>query len=69
MFGQLMGYAQHGEPNMRIFAQDRACCHKIRVDIGEHPEAARRFEPRQRVGRPNGHGLTLAASLTLLGLP
>lgn len=54
VFGQLMGYAQHGEPNMRIFAQNRACCHKIRVDVGEHPEAARRFELLRRVGRAHG---------------
>ena len=50
---------------MRIFAQDRACCRKVRVDLGDHPEAARRFELLQRA---RGHGLTLKASLALLGL-
>ena len=53
---------------MRIFAQDRAFYRKVRVDLGAHPEAARRFELLQRVERARGHGLTLAASLALLGL-
>ena len=53
---------------MRILAQDRACCRKVRVDLGDHPEAARRFELPLRVARTRGHELTLAASLALLGL-
>ena len=53
---------------MRIFAQDRAFCRKVRVDLGDHPEAARRFELLQGVERARGHGLTLKASLALLGL-
>ena len=53
---------------MRIFAQDRAFYRKVRVDLGGHPEAARRFELLQQVERARGHGLTLAASLALLGL-
>ena len=53
---------------MRIFAQDRACCRGVRVDLGAHPEAARRFKLLQRVEQARGHGLTLAASLALLGL-
>ena len=54
---------------MRIFAQDRACCRKVRVDLGEHPEAARRFEFPRRVEQARGHGLTLAASPSLLAWP
>ena len=53
---------------MRIFAQDRAFCRKVRVDLGDHPEAAWRFELLQGVERARGHGLTLKASLALLGL-
>ena len=53
---------------MRIFAQDQAFCRKVRVDLGGHPEAARRFELLQQVERARGHGLTLKASLSLLGL-
>ena len=53
---------------MRIFAQDRAFYRRVRVDLGDHPEAARRFELLQGVERARGHGLTLKASLSLLGL-
>ena len=53
---------------MRIFAQDRAFYRKVRVDLGDHPEVARRFELLQGVERARGHGLTLAAVLALLGL-
>ena len=63
-----MSYAKHRRPNLRIFAQDRAFYRKVRVDLGGHPEAARRFELLQQVERARGHGLTLAASLALLGL-
>ena len=55
-------------PSPSGFAQDRACCRRVRVDLGGRPEAARRFELPQRVERARGHGLTLAASLSLLGL-
>lgn len=54
---------------MCVFAQGRACCRKVRVDLGGHPEAAWRFELLQGVERAHGHGLTLAASPALLGLP
>ena len=53
---------------MRIFAQSRAFYCGVRVDLGGHPEAARRFELPRRVERARGHGLTLAASLAPLGL-
>ena len=55
-------------PSPSGFAQDRAFYRRVRVDLGGHPEAARRFELPQRVERARGHGLTLAASLSLLGL-
>ncbi len=55
-------------PSPSGFAQDRAFYRRVRVDLGGHPEAARRFELPQRVERARGHGLTLKASLALLGL-
>ena len=39
---------------MRIFAQDRAFYREVRVDLGEHPEAARRLELLQRVEQARG---------------
>ncbi len=55
-------------PSPSGFAQDRAFYRKVRVGLGGHPEAARRFELLQGVERARGHGLTLKASPSLLGL-
>ena len=55
-------------PSPSGFAQDRAFYRKVRVDLGDHPEASRRFGLLQGVERARGHGLTLKASLALLGL-
>ena len=55
-------------PSPSGFAQDRAFYREVRVDLGEHPEAARRFELLQRVGQVREHELTLAEALSLLGL-
>ena len=44
---------------MRIFAQDRAFYRGVRVDLGDRPEADRRFKLLRRVERVRGHGLTL----------
>ena len=55
-------------PSPSGFAQDRAFYRKVRVGLGEHPEAARRFELLQRVGQVREHELTLAEALSLLGL-
>ena len=41
---------------MRIFAQDGAFYREVRVDLGDHPEAARRFELLQRVEQARGTG-------------
>ena len=77
LFGQPIELnKQHRRPNMRMlaspspsgFTQDRAFYRKVRVDLGEHPAAARRFELTQQVEQARGHGLTLKASLALLGL-
>ncbi len=55
-------------PSPSGFAQDRAFFRKVRVGLGDHPEAAWRFELLRGVERARGHGLTLAASPALLGL-
>ena len=60
-------FAEHGRPNMRMFAQDAAFYRRMRVDETNNAEALRRLKELEAVDRMRER-FTLAESLSAPGV-